>query len=133
MVIPFAVLFISFGYLCYQAKDEVNLVDQESLSENDDISAKENLSNSKVVNILLEEALYTRGLIKENDELYQNRELDDFINNINDLQKEFYENELKFKESKEKFTQSNSNTRIYIRFIQFLYFKKMMNVFEQLC
>ena len=32
----------------------------------DDISEKENLSNSKVVNILLEEALYTRGLIKEN-------------------------------------------------------------------
>tara|TARA_Y100000589_G_C27039071_1_gene582345 strand:+ start:585 stop:944 length:360 start_codon:yes stop_codon:yes gene_type:complete len=99
----------------------------------DDISAKENLSNSKVVNILLEEALYTRGLIKETDELYHNRELNDFINNISDLQKEFYENELKFKESKEEFMQSKSNTRIYIRFIQFLYFKKMMNVFEQFC
>ena len=33
MVIPFAVLFISFGYLCYQAKDEVYLIDKESLSE----------------------------------------------------------------------------------------------------
>ena len=99
----------------------------------DDISAKEKLSNSKVVNILLEEALYTRGLIKETDELYHNRELNDFINNISDLQKEFYENELKFKESKEEFMQSKSNTRIYIRFIQFLYFKKMMNVFEQFC
>ena len=37
MVIPFAVLFISFAYLCYQAKDEVYLIDEESLSEKDDI------------------------------------------------------------------------------------------------
>ena len=37
MVIPFAVLFISFGYLCYQAKDEVYLIEEESLSEKDDI------------------------------------------------------------------------------------------------
>ena len=33
MVIPFAVLFISIGYLCYQAKDEVNLIEKESISE----------------------------------------------------------------------------------------------------
>ena len=38
MVIPFAVLFISFGYLCYQAKDEVYLVEKESPSETDDIN-----------------------------------------------------------------------------------------------
>ena len=99
----------------------------------DDISEKENISNSKVVNILLEEALYTRGLIKENDSSYFNRELSDFINNISDLQKEFYENDLKFKEGEEESKQFKSNTRIYIRFIQFLYFKKMMNVFEQFC
>ena len=37
MVIPFAVLFISFGYLCYQAKDEVYLIEEESLSEKKDI------------------------------------------------------------------------------------------------
>ena len=37
MVIPFAVLFISFGYLCYQAKDEVYLIEEESLSEKDDM------------------------------------------------------------------------------------------------
>ena len=97
----------------------------------DNISAKEKLSNSKVVNILLEEALYTRGLIKENGTDYSNCDLRDFINNISDLQKEFYENELKFKEGKEEFMQSKNNTKIYIRFIQFLYFKKMMNIFEQ--
>ena len=36
MIIPFAVLFISVGYLCYQAKDEVYLTDEESLSEKED-------------------------------------------------------------------------------------------------
>ena len=37
MIIPFAVLFISFGYLCYKAKDEVYLIKEESLSDNDDL------------------------------------------------------------------------------------------------
>ena len=37
MVIPFALLFISFVYLCYRAKDEVFLIEEESLSEKDDI------------------------------------------------------------------------------------------------
>ena len=37
MVIPFAVLFISLGYHCYQAKDEVYLIEEESLSEKNDI------------------------------------------------------------------------------------------------
>ncbi len=37
MVIPFAFLFISFGYLCYQAKDEVYLNEEESFNEKDDI------------------------------------------------------------------------------------------------
>ena len=37
MVIPFAVLFISFGYLCYQAKDEIYLIEEESLRERDEI------------------------------------------------------------------------------------------------
>jgi len=37
MVIPVAVLFISLGYLCYQAKDEVYLIEEESLSERNDI------------------------------------------------------------------------------------------------
>ena len=36
MVIPFALLFISFGYLCYHAKDEVYLIQEESLSEKND-------------------------------------------------------------------------------------------------
>tara|TARA_Y100000589_G_scaffold214974_1_gene202817 strand:+ start:393 stop:533 length:141 start_codon:yes stop_codon:yes gene_type:complete len=37
MVIPFAVLFIIISYLCYQAKDEVYILEEESLREKDDI------------------------------------------------------------------------------------------------
>ena len=37
MLIPFAILFISFGYICYKAKDEVHLIEEESLIEKDDI------------------------------------------------------------------------------------------------
>ena len=37
MIIPFAVLFISFGYLCYRAKDEVYLIEEESIKEKDDL------------------------------------------------------------------------------------------------
>ena len=37
MIIPFAVLFISFGYLCYQSKDEVYSKEEESLSEKNDM------------------------------------------------------------------------------------------------
>ena len=37
MVIPIAVLLISFGYLCYQAKDEVYLIQEESLSEKEEM------------------------------------------------------------------------------------------------
>ena len=95
------------------------------------ISEEEKLSNSKVVNILLEEALHTRGLINEIEDPSYNEGLRDFINKIGDLQNKFYENEFKFTEGKEEFMHSKDNTRIYIRFIQFLYFKKMMNIFEE--
>ena len=37
MVFSFAVLFISIGYLCYQSKDEVYLIEEESINEKDDI------------------------------------------------------------------------------------------------
>ena len=37
MVIPFTILFISFGYLCYQSKDEAYLIEEESAKEKDDI------------------------------------------------------------------------------------------------
>ena len=37
MFIPFALLFISFGYICYKTKDEVFLIGEESISEKDDL------------------------------------------------------------------------------------------------
>ena len=37
MIIPFAVLLVSFGYICYQAKDEVYLIEKESLRDKDDM------------------------------------------------------------------------------------------------
>ena len=37
MVIPFAVLFISIGYLCYKAKDEDYLMEKETLNEKEDV------------------------------------------------------------------------------------------------
>ena len=35
MVIPFAVLLVSIGYLCYQAKDDTYLIEDESHNEKD--------------------------------------------------------------------------------------------------
>ena len=37
MVIPFAVLLVSIGYFCYQAKDEVYLIEEETPKQKDDI------------------------------------------------------------------------------------------------
>ncbi len=37
MVIPFMILFIGIGYLCYQSKDEVYLNEEESPKEKDDM------------------------------------------------------------------------------------------------
>ena len=37
MIIPFALLLVSFGYICYQAKDEVYLIEKESLRDKDDM------------------------------------------------------------------------------------------------
>ena len=37
MVIPFTILFIGIGYLYYQAKDEVYLIEDESPKEKEDI------------------------------------------------------------------------------------------------
>ena len=37
MIIPFALIFISFGYLCYRSKDEVYLLEEESLREKNDM------------------------------------------------------------------------------------------------
>jgi len=95
------------------------------------ISEEEKLSNSRVVNILIEEALYARGLIKKVEKKLVNNDFKSFINKISDLQNKFYDDEFIFNDDKEEFIQQKNNTKIYMRFIQFLHFKKMMKIFEK--
>ena len=101
------------------------------LSVIDNISKEEKLSNSKVVNILLEEALYARGLIKNIDKTFLNKKLKNFINNIGDFQSIYNEEDFKFFNRREEFNQSKSNIKVYKIFIQFLHFKKMVNILEE--
>ena len=97
----------------------------------DNISEEEKLSNSRVVSILIEEALYARGLIKKVEKNLVSNDFKTFINKISDLQNKFYDDEFIFNDDKEEFIQSKDNNKIYVRFIQFLHFKKMMKIFEK--
>jgi len=98
----------------------------------DNISEEEKLSNSKVVSILIEEALYSRGLLNEVEKSIIIKDLKIFMNKISDLQKMLNDKNFIFDEGNEEFMQSKNNTKLFKRFIQFLYFKKMMNIFEEL-
>ena len=95
------------------------------------ISEEEKLSNSRVVNILIEEALYARGLIKKVEKKLVNKDFKSFLNKISYLQSKFYDDEFIINDDKEEFIQSKDNNKIYMRFIQFLHFKKMMKIFEK--
>tara|TARA_B100000212_G_C27089640_1_gene411662 strand:- start:143 stop:502 length:360 start_codon:yes stop_codon:yes gene_type:complete len=95
------------------------------------ISKDEKLSNSKVVNILIEESLYARGLIKKIEKNLLSNEYKEFVNNINHLETVVYDDSFKFDNGNEVFEESKNNSKIYKIFIQFLHFKKMMNIFEK--
>ena len=95
------------------------------------ISEEEKFSNSKVVNILIEEALYARGLIKQIEIGLFTEDYNDFFNNINSMENMIYEDSFKFDKGNEVYKGSKNNNKIFKRFIQFLYFKKMMNIFEE--
>ena len=97
----------------------------------DNISEDENLSNSKVVNILIEEALYSRGLINKVEKGFSKKEYNNFLREISDFEKSFYKNYFKFDDKKEEFNQSKISTKEFKIFIQFLHFKRMMNVFNE--
>ncbi len=97
----------------------------------DNISEDEKLSNATVVNILIEEALYARGLIKKVEKSIYNKDIKDFMNKIINLQNILSDDDLKSDYGKERFMQSKNNTKIYKIFIQFLHFKKMMSMFEK--
>ncbi len=96
-----------------------------------EISEEEKLSNSKVVNILIEEALYARGLIENIEKNLLKGEYKDFIYNINYLENIFYKDDFIFKNDKEVSNEFKNDKKIYKRFIQFLHFKKMMNIFDE--
>ena len=95
------------------------------------ISKDEKLSNSKVVNILIEEALYARGLIEKIENKLLKGDYKDFINNINYLENIIYKDDFKFKNDKDVSTEFKNDKKIYKKFIQFLHFKKMMNIFDE--
>ena len=95
------------------------------------ISEEEKLSNSKVVNILIEEALYARGLIKEVEKTLFNNDFKTLIKKISDLKDMSYDYEFIFNDDKKEFVQSKNSTKLYMRFIQFLQFKKMIKIFEK--
>ena len=95
------------------------------------ISKEEKLSNSKVVNILLEEALYARGLIEKIEKNLLTGEYEEFVNNVNYLENIFYKGDFKSNNDKEVSKEYKNDKKIYKRFIQFLHFKKMMNIFDE--
>jgi len=95
------------------------------------ISEEEKISNSKVVNILIEEALYARGLIKKIEKKLLTKDFKGFIYNINHFENTLCEDEFKFNNDKEVSKEYKNDKKIYKRFIQFLHFKKMMNIFDE--
>ena len=96
----------------------------------DKISEEEKLSNSKVVNILIEEALYARGLIEKIEKGLLTEDYEDFVYNINSLDDISYKDDFKFNNDKGVSKEYKNEKKIYKRFIQFLHFKKMMNIFD---
>ena len=95
------------------------------------ISEEKKLSNSKVANILIEEALYARGLIEKIEKNLLSVDYDDVINNINYLENISYKDDFKLNKDKEVSKEYKNEKKIYKRFIQFLHFKKMMNIFDE--
>ena len=95
------------------------------------ISEEEKLSNSKVANILIEEALYARGLIEKIEKNLLIGDYDDFVYNINYLENKSYKDDFKLNKDKEVSKEYKNEKKIYKRFIQFLHFKKMMNIFDE--
>ena len=107
----------------------------------DEISEQENLSNSKVVNLLVEEAIEVRVLFdkkvfcKKSEERYYSfliREYRALKEILNEVDSEFnkIDKESSFENNKDDFLISNNSKEMYKRFIQFLHFKKIMNIFD---
>ncbi len=105
----------------------------------DKLSFENNLSNSKIVSILVEEALAQRGLynIKTGSEkkLYskENKNIESF--SINSLEDNKSISKVQLDSSKRIFNSQNSNDnfdlKTYERFLSFLKFQDMLNRYEE--
>ena len=106
------------------------------------ISNEENLSNSKVISFLIEEALTSRGLFdkKKLKKITFNSKQENSSKNFKIINDNFLENDYelidnreinKLNESFEEYNKGIDHTDMYKRFIQFLHFKRMMKIFER--
>ena len=106
------------------------------------ISNEENLSNSKVISFLIEEALTSRGLFdkKKLKKITFNSKQKNSSKNFKIINDNLLENDYelidnreinKLNESFEEYNKGIDHTDMYKRFIQFLHFKRMMKIFER--
>ena len=107
----------------------------------DKISEQEHISNSKVVNLLIEEAIEVRGLLKKKvfsnnleERFYSNlikeyRALKNILHEV-DSESNKIDKESSFEDYSHEFLIHNNSNEMHKRFIQFLYFKKIMNIFD---
>ena len=111
----------------------------------DKLSIENNLSNSKIISILVEEALYIRGLFnKKNGKVAQSYQESnpysedlssntaDFIGNAKSLIDTKLESHLNFKKSAHlsDTTQEDFDFQTYKKFLSFLKFQEMMDKYN---
>ena len=108
----------------------------------DKISEEEHLSNSKVVNLLIEEALEVRGVFgkkvfskKLEEKLYYliMREYQALKKILHEVDSEFnkIDKELSLDIHKDDFVLYDNSKDMHKRFIQYLHFRKIMNIFDK--
>ena len=111
----------------------------------DKLSIENNLSNSKIISILVEEALYIRGIFnKKNGKVAQSYQISnlhaddlsantaDFIGNAKSLIDTKLESHFNFKKSTHLIdtTQEDFDFQTYKKFLSFLKFKEMMDKYN---
>ena len=98
------------------------------------LSYERNLSNSKIINILVEEALYKRGMFNINTGKKYNRELNNNIDEKNKINIENVNNEFayifnnKFLKDQNLYSREDNDDyldkEVYAKFLMFLQFKE---------
>ena len=100
------------------------------------LSYESNLSNSKIINILVEEALYKRGMFNINNGKKYNREVNDNIDERNKINIENVNNEFAYIFNNKSLKDQNLYSRednedyldkeVYAKFLMFLQFKEQI-------